>query len=137
MAIPKIEGGITVEGFRELQRLFAKADKESRAGMRALEREVAAPVQADAEGFAVTRIPKITPRWATMRIGITRTLIYVAPKQRGAKGAANPRRRPKFGVLLAVRAMQPAADKNQPLLEQRTERFFDEVARRWGESSAA
>lgn len=132
MAIPKIEGGVTVEGFRELQRLFAKTDKESQKEMKALERQVAEPVKADVEGFAVSRIPTVTVPWATMRIGITRNLVYVAPKKRGVHGRNSPKARPKFGTLLAERAMQPAATKNQPLLEARTKHLFDEIARRWG-----
>ncbi len=132
MAIPRIEGGITVDGWRELQRDFAKADKDSQKEMKALVRQVAEPVKADAQGFAAERIPTVTLPWATMRVGVTQKLVYVAPKQRGARGVTNPKRRPKFGTLLAVRAMQPAATKNQPLLEARTAHLFDEIARRWG-----
>jgi hypothetical protein len=124
-------GGVTVEGFRELQRLFALADKETQKEMKTLERQVAEPVRGDAEAFAGTRIWRITPRWATMRVGITRILVYVAPKQRGVRSRQHPRARPGFATLLMERAMQPAADRNQPLLEQRTGQLFNEISRRW------
>jgi hypothetical protein len=124
---------IVTEGFRELQRLFAKTDKESRKQMDELEREVARPVAAAAESFAIGGIqnPPVGYGWETMRIGVTRTLVYVAPKKRGVK-PGNPRGRKKFAPLMMTRAMEPAAVRTQPILEQRTQHLFDEIARRWG-----
>lgn len=122
---------VTVKGFRELQRLYALADKESKKEMKTLERELAKPVQVDAEATAGTRITRIRPDWAEMRIGITQKLIYVAPKKRGVK-PGSPRSRRKFATLMNARVMEPVAERWRPQLVQRTERLFNSIARRWG-----
>jgi len=123
---------LTVQGFRELQGLFANASKESRKQMDVLEREVAEPVRQTAQSYAVGGIPNIGYGWEQMRVGITRTLVYVAPKKRGVRGRGSPLARPKFATLMDERAMTPAAVRTQPILEQRTAALFAEVARRWG-----
>lgn len=61
-----------------------------------------------------------------MRVGVTRTLVYVAPKQRGAR--FGPRKRPNLAGLLATRAMEPALDINRPLVERQLEGLLDTVA---------
>lgn len=120
---------VTVQGFRELQRLFAKAGPEARKEVRSLEREVADPVKVSAQAFAVSRIPRITQEWAGMRIGITRSLVYVAPRKRGTK--VERRKRKKFARLLDTRSLTPAGEANQPLLEKRMDVLFSEFSSRW------
>ena len=48
-------------------------------------RQVAEPVQRGAEQLATANIRGMarSPRWSKMRVGITRDLVYVAPRQRG------------------------------------------------------
>jgi hypothetical protein len=127
-------GAVAVHGWRELQRLLAKTDKESRKQIRVVEREIAEPVKVVAESFALTRISHIDKRWWRMRIGLTQRFLYVAPRQRGIKiKGSHPLKRPAFAPLLYGTAMLPAAERFQPEFEQRLERAFEQIARTWGE----
>jgi hypothetical protein len=104
---------VTVTGLRELQAGFGRAETQT-FGLNTGLRHAAEPVAADAERLAsssIRRMPR-SPRWSRMRVGVTRTLIYVAPKQRGARGRGNPRSRPNLANLLMDRAMQPALDRH-------------------------
>lgn len=122
--------GLTVRGLRELQVLFAAAGKEAQGDMRRALSEVAEPIRADAESLAVSSIPRIGVPWSRMRTGVTRKAVYVAPRQRGARGA-NPRRRPRFADLLDARAMTPALERNKANIEGRVEDAFSALADRW------
>lgn len=117
---------IAVSGLRELNAAFAHSDKESRLGVRRVQRDLAEPVKLGAETLAVVRIRNIGMRWSRMRIGVTRTLIYVAPRQRGARNG--PRHRPNLAPLLMDRAMEPALEARRPQLEADTERMLDRIA---------
>jgi hypothetical protein len=57
-----------------------------------------------------------------MRVGVTRNLVYVAPRQKGTRGRG-PRRRPNLADLLMSRAMEPALERHTGEIEQR----FDEL----------
>ena len=124
------EGEVYVRGMRELSRAFAYADRDSRRELREAFKEVAQPVARDAEGLAVARIPRMasSPRWSLMRVGVTRTTVYVAPKQRGLRNRADPRRRPNLADLLMGRAMEPALEQNQHEIEVAVEHALDRLA---------
>lgn len=122
---------IAITGLRELNAAFALADKESRLGVRRVQRDLAEPVKLGAETLASVRIRNIGLRWSRMRIGVTRTLIYVAPRQRGNR--STPRHRPNLANLLMDRAMQPALEARRPQLEQDTERMLDRIADQFNE----
>jgi hypothetical protein len=62
-----------------------------------------------------------------MRIGVTRTLVYVAPRQRGVRGQG-PKRRPNLADLMMSRAMEPALERHAGELEANVERMLDRVA---------
>lgn len=128
------EQSVTVQGLRELQVLFAKAGKEANRDLRAELREVAEPIRADAESLASSSIRRVGPKWSRMRVGVTRKLVYVAPKQRGVKRRGDPRGRPKFGVLLETRAMNPALKRNEANIEGDVNRMLDRLARKWTRS---
>src|SRR5262245_59986111 len=116
---------------REVSLAFAHAGPDARAELRRTFVDVAKPVAIGAEQLALGRIRRMpqSPRWAGMRVGVTRTVVYVAPKRRGVKTrGADPRRRPNVGTLLMVRAMEPALERNQPELEHACERALDRVA---------
>lgn len=101
-----------VTGLRELNRAFASAGKDVRREVRDGLRKAAEPVRADATRLAVQEISHIGPRWSEMRVGVTSSFVYVAPKRRGTKNAARKRR--NLAPLLMQRAMVPAAEKNAP-----------------------
>lgn len=123
---------IVVKGLREFVAACDHADKQIRREVRGELRGVAEPVRRDAEGLAKSAIPRIGPLWPLMRVGVTRSLVYVAPRQRGKLSRANPAlRRPNLATLLMDRAMEPALTQNAAGIEQRVERFLDDVGRDW------
>ncbi len=120
---------VTVRGLRELQAAFAHTDRQVRLGLRHELRDVAEPVRADAESFAADRIRNIGPFWGRMRVGITRTLVYVAPRQRGIRARGiNPARRPNLAPLLMDRAMEPALERHAPELEANVEALLGQIS---------
>ncbi len=116
--------GIKVRGFTELQRALKNADKETRLGIRKVERQVAEPVRVEAQALASREISHIGKEWAAMRIGITTKLVYVAPKQRRRKGTA----RPNLAGLLLTKAMEPALDRHREQIERSMEEALDKMA---------
>lgn len=123
---------VRVRGLREMQRAFAKADKTLSRELRDALREVAEPVRAEAEQLAVQRIRNVGMDWSRMRVGVSRTLVYVAPKQRGVKSKADRRRRrPNFADLLMDMAMVPALQNNVRLIERRMDDMLGKVGSAW------
>jgi hypothetical protein len=123
-------GVVRVEGLHELQAALAKADRQTRLGVRRGLRQVAEPVQRGSEQLAMSEIKRMprSPKWSKMRVGVTRNLVYVAPRQRGIKGAARSQfRRPKLADLLMDRAMQPALDQHTSEVVARFEALLDHV----------
>jgi hypothetical protein len=120
---------IYITGLREISGAYGKLERETRLGMRAKAREIAAPVQHTAEALAQAKITRIGRRWFKMRIGVTRTLIYVAPRQRGVKGRGpDPRRRgQQFANLLMDKAMEPALEQNEAKIEHAVDELLDHV----------
>ncbi len=81
---------VNVKGLKELNRALKFADKETREGIQHAFRQLAVPVQLEAQRLAVTEISglrrtnlKSGGEWGLMRIGINQKLVYVAPKKRG------------------------------------------------------
>lgn len=123
---------LAVKGLKELTRTFSKAPSDVNRAYRAELRTVAEPTKSTAETLATSRIRKMTPAWAKMRVGITQKLVYVAPRQRGVKGRAGQvRRRPKFGTLMMDRAMQPALDQHQAQIARDFDVMLDRLVVRW------
>lgn len=119
---------IRVEGLRELNRAFARADQVLHRDLTGGLREAAEPVRADAESLALSSIPRIGLPWSRMRVGVTRRVVYVAPQRRGRKRG---RRRPNLAGLLMGRAMSPALERNRGEVESRVGRVLDTVGREW------
>jgi hypothetical protein len=99
---------IRVEGLPELDRAFGKISKDLRKGVRSAERMVAEPVRARAEGLAIEGISNIGGQWSRMRIGVTASNVYVAPKARNRGGSP----RPNLGGEL-LEAMNTALDDSR------------------------
>lgn len=118
---------LAVRGMRELQAALALADKQVRLGVRQQMRESAEPVRRTAEVYADSRIRKMGPPWSVMRVGVTRTRVYVAPRQRGVK-RGDPASRPNVAPLLMARAMEPALQQNEPEVRRNFERMLDRLA---------
>ena len=118
-----------MEGFRELSRAFAAADKTLEREFKASLKEAAEPVRSDAERLATVEISRIGLRWSQMRIGVTRRSVYVAPKRRGTK--IDKARRPNLAKKLADEAMVPALDHNIDRVERRVDQVLADVGRAW------
>jgi hypothetical protein len=125
-------GTVRVEGLRELERAFRRVDKEETKLLRKELKAAAIPVKAAAEGKAVTQIRRMhrSPRWAVMRVGYAKNLVYMVPKQKGVRGRG-PKRRPNLPDLLLDRAMIPAVNENATETERRVQRVLDTVGRQW------
>ena len=121
---------VAVRGLRELNRTFKHAPKDVRREIRDEYRTVAEPVRSTAEILAVSSIRRVGLNWSRMRTGITTTLVYVAPRQRGVKGRGRGRR-PKFGTLLMDRAMQPALERNEHRIEADFDRMLGRLVHDW------
>lgn len=121
--------GIAVDGLRQLQTALAKAeDKTTGRNLRDALKDLAEPVRAAAETNARARITRIGSPWSRMRTGVTRSAVYVAPRERGVKGRDQRRRRPNLAPLLLERAMEPALDSNTTRVEAGLDRLLDQVA---------
>lgn len=120
---------LRVEGFRDFQRALKVAEAELHKEFRTTLRKVAEPVRTDAERLAVSAIPTIGLPWSRMRVGVTQTSVYVAPKRRG-RGGPNSRR-PNLKGLLLGRALDPALDMNEERITQGFEDALLDVARKW------
>jgi hypothetical protein len=65
-----------------------------------------------------------------MRVGVTQSSVYVAPRKRRSAGNRN-KRRPNLANLLQGRALDPALEANEHNVEQAMERLLDKVADTW------
>jgi hypothetical protein len=101
--------GVRVKGLRELDRAFAKLDKNLKKDLRNELKLAGEPVRAKAESLAFSEISHIGPVWGRMKIGVTTKHVYVAPRARRAGGSS----RPNLGRLLMAEAMEPALEKER------------------------
>jgi hypothetical protein len=121
-------GAVRVENLRDLQAGLAKLERETRLGFRHGLREVVEPVRTGAEQLAMQNIRRMphSPQWSRMRIGVTRNLVYVAPRQRGVKTRGRHNfGRPNLGDLLMERAMEPALEQHAAEVEARLGELLD------------
>lgn len=128
--MPAVGQTVRVEGLRELQRAFAVADKTLERELKDTLREVAEPVRADAERLAVSGIPRIGLTWSRMRVGVTKTSVYVAPRKRGVRGN-DSRKRPNLAGLLLGRSMVPALEQNEARVVREMNEMLEQVGRAW------
>lgn len=125
---------VAVTGLRELERAFRRTDRALAGDLKDALEEAAAPVRSDAQALAASEISHVRPGdpWAGMRIGTGRSIVYVAPIERGAKSRGDERkRRPKFGTKLMTDAMEPALERNRGKVETRLDKMLDELANVW------
>lgn len=116
-------GAVAIKGLRELQRDLNSYSKAAKKAVRVELAAVAEPVRATAEQLAAANISHIGPVWERMRVGITTSLVYVAPKTRRKLGTG----RPNLAGLLDDRAMQPALDQHEHGIESALEAMLDRL----------
>lgn len=123
---------VVLDGYTDLKRAFALADREIKRDLNGRLKEVAEPVRADAEALAIGRISNIGVPWSRMRVGVTSRDVYVAPRQRGVKGTGRQRRRrPNLANLLMDDAMLPALATNAPRIVAGVDDLLENIGRDW------
>jgi hypothetical protein len=120
---------LAVEGYEDVLRGLKTADKNIRLGVRKEIRQAAEPVRATAETLAVERIPSIGVAWSRMRVGVTQTTVYVAPRKRGLK--AGRRKRPNLAPLMQARVMEPALYYHQEEVYRHIDSLIDRECARF------
>lgn len=121
--------GVRVEGLRETQQAFGRLSADLKKNFRKDLAEAAEPVRAGAESLAFTQIDNMpdSPRWSRMRVGVTLSYVYVAPRSRRRGGSP----RPNLAGLLLHRAMEPSLDAHKgevvSLLEQKLDLMINEA----------
>jgi hypothetical protein len=129
------QSGVHIEGFDELLHDLTTIDKTLRKGFITDLDEIIEPVRVGAERLATNEIRNIGTKWHKMRSGVSRrfAVAYVAPVQRGLKTRGDDRRRrPRFADLLLDRAMEPALQENEVVVELGVEKMIDRVTRQQG-----
>lgn len=105
-------GAVRVHGLKELTRDFQKISKSLSKEITKELKDAAEPVRTGAEQKALRDIRNMaaTPRWAAMRIGVSRAQgsVYMVPRARRAGGSG----RANLKDLLLERAMDPALEEN-------------------------
>src|SRR4029077_1418950 len=127
---------VVVRGLANINAGFKNTHRDIRAGWRLEQRHIAEPVASDTERLALLSIRHMpaSPQWSRMRIGITRSMVYVAPRQRGVRwnsrspGSRFQARRPNLGDLLMDRAMQPALERHETQIVQEVRQLLDLAA---------
>lgn len=123
---------VTVSGLSDLQRAFTAIAPTVEADLRAALRALAEPVARDAEALARANIRRIGEPWSQMRVGVTTSMVYVAPKQRGVKSRTDRRlRRPNLFDLLMGRSLEPALERNTAQIEAGVGRVLDGAVKAW------
>jgi len=123
---------VVVKGLAEMNRAFARADRDMKKDLRNTLKDVAEPVREEAEVLAGQKIRNMgNGPWSRMRVGVTTNLVYVAPKERGRRGNIGSRRT-NLADLLMDRAMEPALDAHAGEIEDRFGDALDHVLERWG-----
>jgi hypothetical protein len=122
---------VRIEGLAQLRTAFRVAGTEMSKDLDAALRSSAEPVKFDAQGFAASALkPGKTVVWSSMRVGITRHTVYVAPVQKGTRGR-NRRSRPKLFDRLMDRALNPALEANTAKVEQEVKDAIRDMGRAW------
>lgn len=126
--VGKNRNAIRVEGLASLQRAFSVAAKYEAKALRKGLREAAEPIATDATALARVEIDRIGPNWSRMRVGVTRTSVYVAPIERGTR---TRRKRPNLAGKLLGEALLPALDHNRPAVVDAVDDVLAATGRVW------
>jgi hypothetical protein len=129
------ENTIRVEGLADLQRAFRLADKALGKGVREALEAAGDPVRFEAEQLASTNPSGMVRNqiaWEKMRVGITKSTVYVAPVERGVKSKGREkRRRENLKTELLDRALDPALAHNVGRVEHEVIDTLEDLAKAW------
>lgn len=126
---------IRVEGLDDMVRAFGAADKALKADLQDALEESAAPVRRDAQILTPAAVHNLGAGqpWARMRTGVVnRSIVYVAPVERGTQARRNPKlRRGQKYAKRALPPMEQALTRNRDAVMRRLALMLDEVGRVW------
>ena len=124
---------VVVNGLPALQRSLAASGPGVSKAMREGLKESAEPVAKLAEQLSLREIRRMrrSPEWAVTRTGVTRSAVYIVPKERGVRtrGTGDPKRRRNLVRLMMGRSFEPALNLGAPLVEARVSALIGEVIR--------
>lgn len=122
-----------MEGLDGLLKANRLAGRTISSDFRKTLRDLAKPVQEEAQFRALGGIRNMTFTWSRMRIGLTLHGLYVAPKQRGVKGRGDdPRRRRNLARLIQGRSFDPTIEHQRPAIVHGVEDWLQHVGDEWG-----
>lgn len=116
-------GAVAVKGLRELQRDLKSYDNDLGKSVRKTLREAAKPVSVLAQGLIAANIANIGPVWQGVRVGVTTSAVYIAPKARRKTGTG----RPNLAPLLQTQ-MEAAVDEGADGVVAALELMLDDLA---------
>lgn len=117
-----------------MQHAFAVADRTLAKELRKGLRDAAEPVRSEAEILAGVTIRNMEvptageQDWRRMRVGVTKTSVYVAPRSRASSGS---RKRRNLFDLMAGRSLEPALDANVEDVTRRLDDVLGTVGQAW------
>ena len=114
---------------QDLNRAFEQAGEQFRKDRDRALRQLAVPVDRDAETFARARIRNVGRTWSETRIGVLTNSVYIAPVKRGTR--VHSLKRPKFAGLLMGKAMRPALNANKERVTSEFDSLLDKMVRRF------
>lgn len=121
---------IRIEGLRELERAFKLYGNGLEKGLREAMTAAAEPVKSDAQTLARSAIEVVNVDWSSMRIGVTKRTVYVAPATRGRRRSTR-RQADAFIDRMLGRALEPALDANIGKVEREFGDALDDLGRMW------
>lgn len=119
---------VRVQGLAETIRAFDRLEASVAKEVRESLREAGEKTRETAESYAFGGITNIGNEWGEMRLGVTRSSVYIAPANRRSFGSP----RPAFGRLLLTVAMLPAAERNRDATIAGIEAALDNLTREEG-----
>lgn len=112
---------------QELNRAFERVGEDLRKERDRMLKQLAVPVDRDAETFARARIRNVGRAWSEIRIGVLTNSVYIAPVKRGTR--VHSMKRPKFAGLLMGKAMRPALNANKERVTREFDQLLDRLVR--------
>jgi hypothetical protein len=133
-----VAGAIRVEGLSELQRATSRLSREFGKGVREALEAAGEPIRSEASELAhsdISGMRRARLPWWRMRIGVTRSTVYVAPEQRGNKKRTRPTPRGQaesFKREMIGKAMNPAVDHHIGEFPSQVNAELDDLFKAWG-----
>lgn len=118
---------IKIDGLAQFQKTLKSCERDVRLGVKASLRAAAEPVRVEAERLAPQEIKNVGPDWSQMRVGLTTSVLYVAPKQRTSSQQGRKRR--NMAGLLG-RVLDDALESKSSEAEGLIEKALDDILER-------